>query len=184
MQVNGFITLENDVFIYVLLGLLAISIIAIIILLVLFYKLNKRINKFMGTKSSRHSIEEILTDYYAYVEAVDNKYEKAVSDIEELFERLKPCIQKVGIVRYNPFENMGGDLSYALALLDANDDGIIINTIFSRDGSHTYCKPVENGKSTYGLSYEDETALKKAMGLVQNKPRGTEALKMAAKAGE
>lgn len=177
---SSFVALENGVLVYILLGLLALSILSIIILSVILYKLNKRINKFMGTKSTRHNIEDILADYYAYVEAVDSKYEKATRDINVLYERMKPCIQKVGIVRYNPFDNMGGDLSYALALLDENNNGIIINTIFSRDGSHTYCKPVENGKSAYSLSYEDETALKKAMGL--DKPRRSEALKTASPA--
>ena len=72
-------------------------------------------------------------------------------------------IQKVGVVRYNAFENTGSDLSFALALLDNKDNGIVLNGIFSRESSNLYAKPVISGKSSYSISEEEEKAIEKAI---------------------
>ena len=78
-------------------------------------------------------------------------------------EDVRNCIQKVGIVRYSAFKDTGSDLSFALALLDEKNNGVILNGIYSREMSNIYAKPVENGKSTYTISKEEEEAIKKAM---------------------
>lgn len=73
------------------------------------------------------------------------------------------CIQKVGIVRYNAFSDTGSDLCFALALLDFEDNGIVLNGIYSRDNTTTtYAKPIEKGKSTYVLAKEEVEAIEKA----------------------
>lgn len=153
----------------------AVSILLLITVGILAYtvfKMEKRLNRFMGVKSKRHNIEEILTDYYFYVENIDEKCKALENNVNILFERIKPCVQKVGVVRYNPFDNMGGDLSYAIAFLDEEDNGILLNTIFTREASHTYCKPVEGGKSEYTLCYEEQEAIKRAKG-IETRPRRT-----------
>ena len=78
-------------------------------------------------------------------------------------EKLNYCIQKVGIVRYKAIANTGADLSFAIALLDHQNDGIVLNGIYSRDGSYTYAKPIRNGKSTYNLSDEEIEAIEQAL---------------------
>jgi len=78
---------------------------------------------------------------------------------------LKSCIQKIGIVRFNAFKDVGSDLSFALALLDEKNDGVVLNGIYSRDVSNIYAKPVKNGTSTYTLSNEEEQAISKAVKL-------------------
>lgn len=72
-------------------------------------------------------------------------------------------MQKVAIVRFNAFRDMGGDLSYALALLDSSGSGLVISSIYGRDDARTYAKPVKEGKSSYQLSSEEEEAIKKAL---------------------
>jgi hypothetical protein len=69
----------------------------------------------------------------------------------------------VGVVRYNAIANTGADLSFAIALLDQNNNGFVLNGIYSRDGSYTYAKPIENGQSKYNLSDEEKEALTKAI---------------------
>ena len=138
-------------------------------------KMKNRLDLFMGTKSTRTNIEDILIDYYNYVEILSKRTDAIDDNIRNIYNRLEPCVQKIGIVRYNPFDQMGGDLSYALALLDEKNNGFILNTIFSRESSHTYCKPLENGESIYPLSYEEQEAIKRALGFV-DRPRGTESL--------
>lgn len=75
---------------------------------------------------------------------------------------MKYCTQKVGVVRYNAIEKVGADLSFAIAMLDAEDNGIVLNGIYSRDGSYVYSKPVQNGQSTYQLSDEEKEAIRLA----------------------
>ena len=82
-----------------------------------------------------------------------------VTDIDAI---MSENIQKVGIVRYNPFDEMGGNLCFALALLDAKDNGVVLNGIHSRTGSFTYAKPIEMGVSTYVLSTEELQAVEMA----------------------
>ena len=76
-----------------------------------------------------------------------------------LEHQLGYCIQKVGVIRYNPFDEMGGNLCFAVALLDEMDTGVVLNGILGREGSYTYAKQIEQGKSTYTLSAEEVQAL-------------------------
>ena len=69
---------------------------------------------------------------------------------------MKKSIQKVGIIRYNAYKDTGSDLSFTLALLDENNNGVVLNGIYSREMSNIYAKPIENGKSTYTLSDEEQ----------------------------
>ena len=78
-------------------------------------------------------------------------------------EDLSKCIQKIGIVRYSAFKDTGSDLSFAVALLDENNNGVVFNGIYSREMSNIYAKPVENGNSKYTLSNEETEAIEKAV---------------------
>ena len=69
------------------------------------------------------------------------------------------CIQKIGLVRYNAFKDVGSDLSFAIAMLDRNDNGVILNGLYGSESSNIYAKPVKNGISKYQLSEEEKTAL-------------------------
>ena len=94
---------------------------------------------------------------------------QAKKDILNLSERcdalrgqLTACVQQVGVVRFNAFEDTGSDLSYAVALLDNKKNGVIFSGLFGRNESRTYAKPILNGESTYLLSDEEKAALSKA----------------------
>jgi len=97
------------------------------------------------------------------------RLKKAEADIQELFNSAKflekmanQSIQKVSIIRFNPFKETGGDQSFAIALLDLHDNGLVISSLFTREGNRIYSKPIKNGQSTYPLSKEELEALKKA----------------------
>jgi len=97
------------------------------------------------------------------------RLKKAETDIKELFNSTKllekmanQSIQKVSIVRFNPFKETGGNQSFAIALLDPQDNGLVISSLFTREGNRIYSKPIENGQSKYPLSKEELEALKKA----------------------
>lgn len=79
----------------------------------------------------------------------------------------RKCLQKVGLFRFDAFEDIGGELSYALALLDQENSGVIISSIFGRDDARTYCKYITKGKAPHAFSAEEEKALRNALGFVE-----------------
>ena len=101
--------------------------------------------------------------FYKTAKAVDEKYSAVVNILKDLNGNMEKCVQKVGVVRYNPFDEVGGNLSYAVAILDSKNNGVVLNGIHSRTGSFTYAKPIELGVSEYTLSDEEQEALTKAL---------------------
>jgi hypothetical protein len=88
----------------------------------------------------------------------------AVEDqLQTLKEKTQSHLQKAALVRFNAFPDTGSDLSFALALLDANRDGVIVSSLYGRTESRIYAKPVRNGVSTYALSDEEKEAMAKAL---------------------
>jgi len=90
------------------------------------------------------------------------QFEELRKQVEKISQTSKTSVQKVGIVRYNPFSEVGGNQSFSVALLDGHNNGIVITSLFSRDGNRVYGKPVKNGHSEYSLSNEEKKAIEKA----------------------
>jgi hypothetical protein len=98
----------------------------------------------------------------------DNKYikqniEKNSNDIKSLFEKNQLALQKVGLVKYDAFKEMGGKLSFALAILDENNNGVLINSVHSSEGCYSYTKRIKNGDSQIALSNEEKEAVERAI---------------------
>lgn len=144
-------------------GMVLLFLILIIILFVKNRKLNKRYNSFMrGTETD---IEGLLIESMKKIDKVQNDYQYVKESITHTQLQLKRCTQKVGIVRYSAIPGVGADLSFVIAFLDEEDNGVVINGIYTRDGSYTYAKPIVGGKSTHTLSDEEKQAIKSAKGL-------------------
>jgi len=118
-------------------------------------KLKKKYNKFMNNVNGNINLEELLKLNLEKVNDISQKNKEIESRLDRIDINLLNCIQKVGVLRYNAFENMGSDLSFSIALLDKNDDGVVVSGIYSRDSSSTYAKPIVKGKSKYSLSSEE-----------------------------
>ena len=103
-----------------------------------------------------------IQEYFDTAKGIEEKYDKLLDMVTDMDKTDKSKIQKVGLIRYNPFEEMGGNLCFALALLDGEDNGVVLNGIHSRTGSFTYAKPIEMGVSIYMLSDEEKQAVKMA----------------------
>jgi hypothetical protein len=121
-------------------------------------KLKNRYNKFMNGLSSRN-LEQLLDTYFDKVNDISTKNKEIENHLNNIDRNLIQCIQKVGIVRYNAFDNVGSDLSFSIAVLDYNENGLVISGIYSRDSSSTYAKPITDGKSKYTLSVEEMQAI-------------------------
>ena len=155
--------IRTDMFLIILSSVNVILLLAFIILIVKVSSSNKRYKNFMIKLGNGKNIEEDLESYMYRVDKVEKQNGEINSYLKLLDEDVKKCIQKVGIVRYSAFKDTGSDLSFALALLDENDDGILLNGIYSREMSNIYAKPVECGKSTYTVSEEEQLAINKAI---------------------
>ncbi len=121
-------------------------------------KLKEKYLKFMNGLSGVN-IEGVLEDCLDKVNFVMDKNKEIEYQMNTIERDMYYCIQKVGVVRYNAFDNVGSDLSYSVALLDHNDDGLVISSLYSRDSSSTYAKPVTKSKSRYALSAEEIKAI-------------------------
>lgn len=165
-MIDGSFFAQNlDLWISIILTLLVVLMGLVIFDLYNHNKLKTRYEKFMGINKKRKNdinMEKLLIDCVAKAESIDEKYTKILEIIQDMQKNMQFCCQKVGIVRYNPFEEMGGNLCFAVAILDAENTGIVINGIHSRTGTFTYAKPVELGVSTYILSKEEQEAIDKA----------------------
>ena len=109
-------------------------------------------------KKSPENLKEVLVQ----LKDLAGNFEKISKELEELKEESRFWVRKIGIVRFNPFREVGGDQSFSLALLDANDSGIVISSLYSREENRIYGKPIKNGKSEYQLSEEENQAIEKA----------------------
>ena len=146
---------------------LAVAVVVLFILcIVLFVKFSgqkKKYDYFMGAnRRPSHNLEMKIEEYFETSKRIEEKYSKLLDMVTDMDKTDKSKIQKVGLIRYNPFDEMGGNLCFALALLDGNDNGVVLNGIHSRTGSFTYAKPIEMGVSTYMLSEEEIKAVEMA----------------------
>ena len=149
-----------------ILGLAVLMLIVLILLIVQIVKVNrlrKRLDRFVLGKDGA-SLEEDILKLLKDNELLKEGAEKDRQDIDTIFKRLQTVYQKMGLVRYDAFNQMGGQLSYSLALLDENDNGFIINSVHSTEGCYSYSKEIRNGDNSISLSQEEAEALAIAKG--------------------
>ena len=124
-------------------------------------KLTKRLDKFLIGKNGM-SLEQDIIGLFE-----DNKFLKTVTeknkkDIRNLYKKSEHAFQKMSLVKYDAFNQMGGQLSFCLVLLDENNNGFIINSVYARDMNYSYMKEIVDGTCSLELSGEEEEALEKA----------------------
>ncbi len=137
----------------------------LIILLVINYSITSNLNdkyRRLTRGSSGKNIEGILMDHIEKLEGTEDKFKDLHQKIGILENRMSFSIQNVGIIRYNAFNDVGSDLSYSIALLDDNYNGLILTGIHGRVETVSYAKPIVDGKSNYNLSVEELQALERA----------------------
>ena len=111
---------------------------------------------FLKKKKEPENLKEILSQF----QELKGNFEKISKELENLKKENKFNIQKFGIVRFNPFKEIGGNQSFSIALLDGNDDGIVITSLYTKEGNRIFGKPIKGGKSEYLLSEEEKEAIK------------------------
>ena len=143
-MISEYLGIDSD---YIVIGLAALVLILIIVMIVnaaKMHSLKKAYNNFMTGKDAKNLEDTIL---------------KRLDQVEQLIY----TFQKVGLVKYDAFNEMGGKLSFSLALLSQTNDGFIINAMHSREGCYTYIKEIIDGNSVITLSEEEQEALDMAL---------------------
>ncbi|MCX4343507.1 MAG: DUF4446 family protein [Kineothrix sp.] len=152
---------------YLFIGAFAAILVLLIIVIVLCINLgriSKKYKKFMGGKNAK-SMEKSIMGLYEDNKLIKASMDKNKKDIEGLYKKFEGAFQKIGIIRYDAFNQMGGKLSFSLALLDENDNGFILNSVHSSEGCYSYTKEIKNGLSEISLGEEEKKALDMAMDL-------------------
>lgn len=124
--------------------------------------LQQRLEKFLTGKDGS-SLEQEITALFEDNKFIKNSTAKNQRDISKLFKNMEKTYQKMGLVKYDAFNQMGGQLSFSLALLDENNNGFIINSVHSVEGCYSYTKEIKRGESSIELGKEEAEALSIAM---------------------
>jgi hypothetical protein len=140
-----------------------LMLITIIVIMIKLGKLKKRYNIFMQGEDAK-SLEKLISERLKEIEILKESDKKNKEDIIKINETLLLTLKKVGIVKYDAFNEMGGKLSFAIALLNEKNDGFLINAMHSREGCYTYIKEIISGESYILLGEEEKQALNEAMG--------------------
>ena len=109
-------------------------------------------------KRAPKNLKEVLAQF----EVLKTDFGELLKEVKTLRKESALSIKRVGIIRFNPFKEIGGNQSFSIALLDAYNDGLVITSFYSREGNRVYAKPVKKGRSKYLLSKEEKKAIEKA----------------------
>lgn len=126
-------------------------------------KLSRRFKAALGNTNSTEKLENTLVNYFKKLNITEEKINEMIKRYKNLSHISTRSFQKLGLVRFNPFRDTGGDQSFALCLLDGTDTGIVITAVHGREGTRVYAKPITYGTCDYSLSAEEKTALKEAI---------------------
>ena len=163
-MISQYLGFDSD---YIIIGLAAFAIIMFIMLIVNIVqmkKLKKNYRIFMSGNSAKN-LEDTLIKRLDQVDELIEANAENESNIEILSKKMKITYQKMGLIKYDAFHEMGGKLSFSLAMLDESDNGFIINAMHTREGCYTYIKEIVEGNSIIVLSEEEQKALDRAMNL-------------------
>lgn len=147
--------------------LIVLLILIIILFVLVFYLLsnvkerNKEIHRLLSGTSGA-DLEEIIMKRFSEIDTVKNNSIRLTKEHKEMKEDVASSIKKVGLVKYDAFEGMGGSLSFALVLLDSNNNGVVLNCMHSREGCFAYAKELIHGEAYVALSEEEKEAIERA----------------------
>lgn len=161
-MISQYLGFDSDYIILGLAGFCIILFILVIVNMVQTSKMKKKYKKFMSGKNAK-SLEETLLKRLDQIDSLVEANAANEKNIKKVINNMKFTFQKVGLVKYDAFNEMGGKLSFSLALLNASNDGFVLNAVHSREGCYTYIKEIIDGNSIIVLAQEEQEALNMAM---------------------
>lgn len=154
---------DNMPFIVVIMAVIMLVMLAIMINQAMKLSYMKKRYRKMMTGVDGVNMERMLLGHIDEVKHVVEENQRLDAENHRMDELLQTAITRVGVVRFRAFKDMGSDLSYAVALLDSHNNGVVLSSIFGREDSRSYVKPIEAGQSTYTMTEEETQALREAM---------------------
>jgi len=154
--------IDPGILIIIMFILLIILFMLTIVLLVRYNAIKQSYELFMRG-SDAESLESQISSLFNDIAVLKLSSEKNRNDIRKIIENLKDTYQRVGIVKYDAFKEMGGKLSFSIALLNDNKTGFILNSVHSSDGCYVYTKEIINGECAISLGEEEKKALMLAL---------------------
>jgi hypothetical protein len=124
--------------------------------------LRRRLRRLFGDGEGV-GLDEMLDQQFRRLDTVAERVEALNRLHRELETLSQQSIQKVGVIRFNPFADTGGDQSFAVALLDAAGNGVVLSSLHGRADTRIFAKPVQAGRSKHALSDEEQDAIRKAL---------------------
>ena len=162
MSISDYLGIDLEYIVWGLAGAVVLLLLLLVINLCMIGKLKKKYKKFMGDTDAKSLEEKIVQRLEQLDDLVESHYTNK-NKIEKLESQMNVTFQKIGLVKYDAFNEMGGKLSFSLALLNEKDDGFVINAMHSREGCYTYIKEIIAGKSIIVLASEEKEALDMAL---------------------
>jgi hypothetical protein len=152
---------ENLIYVFIVIGIIMAVMIGFIISLeTRLSDMKKRFRKIMMTDDESSNSQQILIRHAEKISSALENEDKISAELNQINNLLKHSISRVAVVRFNAFHDDTAELSYCIALLDAENSGVIISSLNGRDFSRSYVKPIIKGNSdTYKLTKEEEQAL-------------------------
>mgnify|MGYP000443050683 CR=1 FL=1 len=150
---------------YIIAGLLILVVLLLILTITTMTKvrrLDRQYDYFMRGKDAE-TLEDVILDQIEEIRDLRAEDRSNKDSIRTLNRNQRASFQKYGLVKYNAFKGMGGNLSFVLTLLDANDNGFVLNVMHSREGCYNYIKEIVKGESYVELSSEETESLEKAI---------------------
>ena len=154
---------------YIIMGLVILVVLLLILAIITMTKLrrlDRKYDYFMRGKDAE-TLEDIIMDEIDELRDLRAEDRSNKDSIRTLNRNFRASFQKYGIVKYNAFKGMGGNLSFALAVLDYTNSGFVMNCVHSREGCYLYIKEVDMGQTDIVLGNEEEEALEQALGYVK-----------------
>lgn len=155
----------EEIMLGVIAGMAVLLLVVFVLLIVTMRKLKKltrNYKDFMRGKDAE-SLENTMLSRFAEIDELKRATRDNRKKIDDINDNLMLTYQKIGIVKYDAFNEMGGKLSFALALLDKNNNGFVINSMHNRESCYTYVKEIIDGKSYITLGTEEKQAVDKAV---------------------
>ncbi|MCR5788821.1 MAG: DUF4446 family protein [Lachnospiraceae bacterium] len=156
------LNIDPGILIFIEFILLLILLVLVLVLLYRYNTLRSRYELFMKG-SNAESLEEEIAKVFDDIARLKIAAEKNYTNIQKIIDNLKDTYQRVGIVKYDAFKEMGGKLSFSIALLNDNATGFILNSVHSSDGCYVYTKEIIEGECTISLGDEEKKALMLAL---------------------
>ena len=153
----------DPAFIFLFLIILVIALFALYVNVSMKYdRLKNSYNSFMRGKDGK-TLEESILSKFSEIDGLAKLTKQNRQDVKDIYRKMEKDFKKLGIVKYDAFNEMGGKLSFALAMLDGNNSGWVINAMHSREGCYTYIKEIVKGESYVELAEEEAEALDRAI---------------------